>query len=53
MPLDDERINEIDERLRAVEAAVVELGLLARYAKFGVLILAAGLGVDLTGFGVV
>ena len=45
----DERIDGIDERLRAVEAAVIELGLISKYAKYGLLILGASLGLDLQG----
>jgi hypothetical protein len=44
-----DRIDGIEERLRAVEAAVIELGLLSKYAKWGVLILAAGFGFDIQG----
>ena len=43
-----DRIDGIDERLRSVEAAVVELGVMARYMKYAVLILAASLGYDLS-----
>ena len=42
-----DRIDDIEERLRTVEQAVVELGLMARYAKYAVIILAATLGLDL------
>ena len=45
----DERIDGIDERLRAVEAAVIELGLISKDANYGILILAASLGLDLQG----
>ena len=43
-----ERIEEMDERLRSVEQAVVELGIMSRYMKYAVLILAASLGYDLS-----
>ena len=39
----------LEERLRVVELAVVELGVLAKYEKWGVLILGAGLGIDVSG----
>lgn len=42
-----DRIDDIEERLRTVEQAVVELGLMARYAKYAVIILGATLGLDL------
>jgi hypothetical protein len=42
-----DRIDNIEERLRTVEQAVVELGIVARYAKYAVMILAATLGLDL------
>tara|TARA_R110002012_G_scaffold309294_1_gene516233 strand:+ start:9570 stop:9719 length:150 start_codon:yes stop_codon:yes gene_type:complete len=42
------RLDEIDERLRSVEQAVVELGVMARYMKYAVLILAASLGYDVS-----
>ena len=44
-----DRLDGIDERLRAVEAAVIELGFLSKYAKFGLLILGASLGLDVQG----
>ena len=47
-----DRIDEIDLRLRAVEGAVVELGVMARWMKILVWIVAASLGVDLTGVAV-
>ena len=47
--MSDERIDGIDERLRAVETAVIELGLISKYAKYGILILATSLGLDLQG----
>jgi len=47
----DERIDNIDERLRSVEMAVVELGVMTKWIRVLVLIVAAGLGVDVTGIG--
>ena len=43
-----DRIDEIDDRLRSVEQAVVELGVMSRYMKYAVLILAASLGYDIS-----
>ena len=43
-----DRLDKIDNRLRSVEQAVVELGVMARYMKYAVLILAASLGYDLS-----
>tara|TARA_R100000808_G_C2116285_1_gene128809 strand:- start:769 stop:933 length:165 start_codon:yes stop_codon:yes gene_type:complete len=44
-----DRIEAMDVRLRSVESAIIELGALSRYAKYGLLVLAAGLGFDLQG----
>ena len=44
-----DRLEAIDIRLRAVESAVIELGVLSKYAKWCVLILAASMGLDLQG----
>ena len=44
-----DRIEAIDVRLRSVESAIIELGALSKYAKYGLLVLAAGLGFDLQG----
>jgi len=49
---DSDRINEIDSRLRTVEGAIIELGILSRWMKVLVTIVGLGLGVDVTGFGV-
>jgi hypothetical protein len=46
------RIDEIDDRLREVEAAVVELATMARMMKLLVAVVAASLGVEITGIGV-
>ena len=43
-----DRIDEIDDRLRSVEQAVVELGVMSRYMKYAVLILGASLGYDIS-----
>jgi len=47
-----DRIDEIDARLREVERALVELATASRMVRVLVLLVAAGLGIDLTGFGV-
>jgi len=49
---DSDRINDMDSRLRAVESAVVELGIMSKWVKILVFIVAGSLGVDLTGLGV-
>jgi len=50
MPDDnDDRLNEIDGRLRSVEQAVCELATMAKYMRFLVLIVGASLGVDVSG----
>ena len=50
MPEDhDHRLDEVDSRLRTVEQAVVELSVMSRYMRYCVLILAAGLGYDVSG----
>jgi len=41
------RIESMDTRLRSVEQAVVELAQLSKWIKYGVLVLAATLGIDL------
>ena len=43
-----DRLEAFDIRLRAVEGAVIELGVMARYMKYAVIILAASLGYDLS-----
>ena len=43
-----DRLEVFDIRLRAVEGAVIELGVMARYMKYAVIILAASLGYDLS-----
>ena len=44
-----DKLNDVENRLRTVEAAVIELGLMAKYAKYGVMILALTLGYDVSG----
>ena len=45
--LQNSRIESLDVRLRSVEQAVVELAQLSKWIKYGVLVLAATLGIDL------
>ena len=45
----DTRIDELEDRLRMVEVAVVELSLMAKYMRYLVLIVAAGVGIDVGG----
>jgi len=46
-----ERIDSMDARLRAVEASIIELATMSRMLKLLVFVVAAGLGVDLSGVG--
>tara|TARA_R110000751_G_scaffold79094_1_gene159505 strand:- start:555 stop:728 length:174 start_codon:yes stop_codon:yes gene_type:complete len=45
--LQNARLESIDVRLRSVEQAVVELAQLSKWIKYGVMVLAATLGIDL------
>ncbi len=45
--LQNARIESFDDRLRSVEQAVVELSQLSKWIKYGVMVLAATLGIDL------
>tara|TARA_R110000751_G_scaffold131580_1_gene233961 strand:+ start:309 stop:470 length:162 start_codon:yes stop_codon:yes gene_type:complete len=45
----DDRINGLEERVRLVENAILELNVLSRWVKYGILIVAASLGVDIGG----
>lgn len=47
--MQNERINGLDDRLRSVEAAVVELATMAKWIKYAVIVMAASLGYDLQG----
>ena len=44
----DERLLDIENRLRAVEDAVLELAVLTRFVKVIAIFIAAGLGLDLS-----
>lgn len=41
--------DELDVRLRRVEEAILEISLVAKYAKYGLLILGLSLGIDVNG----
>jgi len=42
-------IEDLEERVRAVEIAIVELSLISKYMRVLLLIVGAGLGIDVTG----
>jgi hypothetical protein len=46
--MQNERLTQIENRLRQVEDAVVELAVLTRFVKVIAVFIAAGLGMDLT-----
>jgi len=46
--LQNTKIAELEDRLRLVEQAVVELGVMSKFVKYGVMLVAASLGLDLT-----
>ena len=46
MTRNDDRMNDMDERLRIVEQAVVELATATRYIKYLVLVIGASVGID-------
>ena len=45
---DSDKIKEIDYRLRKVEDAILEISLVAKYAKYGLIVLGISLGVDVS-----
>lgn len=45
---DADKIKEIDSRLRKVEDAILEISLVAKYAKYGLIVLGISLGVDVS-----
>lgn len=47
--LQNEKIQDLESRVRTVENAVLELGVMSKYLKYGVFVVAASLGVDLGG----
>jgi hypothetical protein len=44
----NDRIDDLEARLRSVEAAVIELGVMSKFVKYGVMLVAASLGLDIT-----
>ena len=46
--LQDDRLSNLENRLRLVESAIVELGVMSKFVKYGVLVIAASFGLDLT-----
>jgi len=44
-----DRIDSIEERLRAVESSIIELATMAKMMRALVVVVALGLGVDITG----
>ena len=46
--LQNTKLQELEGRLRSVEQAVVELGAMSKFVKYGVMLVAASLGLDLT-----
>lgn len=47
--MQNDRINGLDDRLRSVEAAVVELATMAKWMKYAVIVMGASLGIDMQG----
>ncbi len=47
--LQNDKIQDLESRVRLVEQAVVELGVMSKYLKYGVLVVATSLGVDVGG----
>jgi len=45
-------LDSLDERLRTVENAIIEIATISKYSRVLLTILALSLGVDITGFGV-
>jgi len=46
--MQNSRLDSIDDRLRSVEAAVVELAQTSRWIKYGVVVLMATFGMDVS-----
>ncbi len=46
--LSDEDMKDFDLRLRKVEEAILEISLVAKYAKYGLVVLGLSLGIDVT-----
>lgn len=47
--LQNDKIQDLESRVRVVENAVLELGVMSKYLKYGVLVVAASLGIDVGG----
>jgi len=45
-------LDSLDERLRTVENAVIEIATIGKYTRILIIIFAASIGIDLTGLGV-
>ena len=45
--LQDDRLQDLETRMRIVEEAIIELGVLSKFVKYGVLIVGASFGLDL------
>ena len=46
--LQNTKIQDLEARLRTVEQAVVELGTMSKFVKYGVMLVAASFGLDIT-----
>ena len=46
--LQNQQLADLESRMRLVENAVLELGIMSKYLKYGVLLVAASLGLDLS-----
>jgi hypothetical protein len=44
----NDKLSDLETRMRLVESAVLELGVMSKYLKYGVLLVATSLGLDLT-----
>jgi hypothetical protein len=44
----NDKLADLENRLRIIETAVIELGIMSKFVKYGVLLFAASLGLDLT-----
>ena len=47
--LQNDKIQDLESRVRVVEQAIVELGVMSKYLKYGVLVVTASLGADVGG----
>ena len=44
----NDRLADLEARMRLIEKAVIELGVMSNYIKIGVAVLAASVGLDIT-----